>query len=380
MTKIERAFLKFRFGLKVRTSLYKRIAQFLAGKIPLVETMTRIRDRYQKEVSPVESIIMRFKPDYRPRGDFRAQIMSDWLEKMAQGMRPAQAMQDWIPTSEYTLISAGERGRGMAAGLREAATMSLANSRMKKTILANSVQPIVLLGAVVAMLMMFQMKMVPIFVTFKKPELWPSSAHTLYSISYFVQHYLLFVIAVLAALTWIFFVTLPRWKGPRRATIDAIPPWSVYRTQQASAFLLALSSLTAAGVTVYAAMQLLHRNGSPYFRWHLEKMMAMMSRGADNPGAAMNTGLLDKETAGEVEDYSQLGAFKEAIREIGSRNLDESIERIEATMGVLKNIMLIFVAGVVMWIYGTTYMLMATLANGAGGPSSTGASMGPGVR
>jgi type II secretory pathway component PulF len=253
--------------------------------------------------------------------------------------------------------------------MNEAAGMSMANARMKKTIIGQSIQPLVLTAAVMSMFILFQARMVPIFEKIKPVAAWPSGAVRLYNISYFIEHYLLLVVAAMVGMGYVFLVSLPRWKGPRRAMVDTMPPWSVYRVQQSSAFLIALSSLMTAGVTVYASLQLLHRNGSPYLRWHLERMMSAMSQGADNPGAAMNTGLLDKETAGEVEDYSQLGSFREAIQTIGKQNLEDSLERIALTMGALRNVMLIAVAGTVMWIYGTTYMLQADIANSAGSAS-----------
>jgi len=287
---------------------------------------------------------------------------------MANGAQFQDAIKPWIPHGEHMLIAAGARGAGLATGMKEAANLSQANAQMKKTIIGQSIQPAVLVLALVGMFILFQSKMVPIFRVIKPVEAWPSSALRLYNISYFIDHYVLLVIGLMVGAGYGIMLTLPRWRGNGRAFFDSLPPWSIYRIQQSSAFLIGLSSLMEAGVTTYAALQMMHRNGSLYFRWHLERMMAKMATGDSNTGAAMNTGLLDRETAGDVEDYSQLGSFRNAIKEIGKKNLEDSLERIQGAMNALKNVMLILVAGVVLWIYATTYLLQADIANSATNP------------
>lgn len=360
--------LRFQLGLSARISLYKRLSQFIDAQITLGESLERIRRRYRQQASLLEKIRMRFDRNFKPEGDFRAKILGDWVDRMAEGGQFPDAIRNWIPTGEHMLIAAGARGAGLATGMKEAANLSVANAQMKKAIIGQSIQPGVLILALVGMFMLFQRKMVPIFRTIKPVEAWPSSALKLYNISYFIDHYFFLVIAAMIGCGYGIMLTLPRWRGGGRNLVDGLPPWSIYRIQQASAFLIGLSSLMEAGVTTFNALQMMHRNGSPYFRAHLEKMMSNMSRGGPNLGASLNTGLLDQETAGDVEDYSQLGSFRSAIKEIGKKNLDESLERIQAAMGMLKNVMLIMVAGVVLWIYATTYLLQADIANSATNP------------
>jgi type II secretory pathway component PulF len=364
---IERWILKKQFSLRVRTSLYKRISSFLQAKITLTEGLLLLRTRYRKNLSLGEKLQVRFNPSFVAKGDFRATIINEWLERMAEGQRFSQAIHDWVPENEHMLIAAGERGKGLGPGMRDAAGMSEANSRIKKTIIGNSIQPAVLVLALMAMFILFQSKMVPIFKVIKPVETWPSSAMKLYNISYFVDHYLLLVIGLIIAFVYGLLTTLPRWKGAWRQRFDVLPPWSIYRAQQASSFLIGLASLLEAGVPINGALQMMHRNGSPYFRWHLEKMMNVLASGV-NQGIAMNTGMLDKETAGEVEDYSRMRSFRDAIAEMGHRTLEESLERIQNSMDALKNVMLIIVAGSVLWIYATTYLLQADLANSATNP------------
>lgn len=369
LSTLEKRIHKLMFGLQVRTSLYKRIASFLEAKIPLTEGLLLLRNRYRKQLGLGEKLRQRFSPGYVPKGDFRGVIINEWLERIATGERFSEAIKEWVPSNEFMLVAAGERGKGLGPGMMDAARMSQANSQIKKTIVGNSIQPIVLVLALMAMFILFQRKMVPIFIKLRPVDTWPSSATRLYNISYFVDHYLLLVLGLLVAIAYGLLLTLPRWRGVWRQRFDAFPPWSIYRTQQASSFLIGLASLLRAGVPLNAALQMMHRNGTRYFRWHLERMMYTLSGGL-NQGVALNTGLLDRETAGEVEDYSRMRSFREAIEEMGHRTMEQSLERIQNSMGILKNLMLLVVAGTVLWIYATTYLLQADLANSATSPNA----------
>jgi toxin co-regulated pilus biosynthesis protein E len=80
-------------------------------------------------------------------------------------------------------------------------------------------------------------------------------------------------------------------------------------------------------------------------------------------GRALNTGLLDDETAGDVEDYSRLGSFSDAIYVLGSRSLEAGIVQIQMRMGVIKNLLLVLVAGSIIWIYFASFGLQTAIAD-----------------
>lgn len=88
-----------------------------------------------------------------------------------------------------------------------------------------------------------------------------------------------------------------------------------------------------------------------------------MNLGGGNMGRALNTGLLDKETAGDVEDYSRLGSFSEAIYLLGSRSLENSIKIIQARMAIVKNLMLVLVAIIIVAIYYSFFELNNLVAS-----------------
>lgn len=336
--------LKARFGLKARISLYERIVAFLQADIDIVNTLLALRNRY------------------RERKDYRSKVIDSWVAELEHGGSFSDAIKPWVPPAEHMLISAGDRGEGLVTGLQQATVMSNAAARSKGAIIGGLIFPTVLFGMILLLMVMFQSKMVPIFSQLMPVPQWPTSARWLYNISYFVANYLWLVVLSIVGISVLITMTLGSWTRPPREVFDKLPPWSIYRTYQASSFLIGLSSLMKAGVPSFEAIVMMHTNASAWMRMHLERMMSAMKLGGTTDGKALDTGLLDRETAGDVEDYSRLGSFQDALELMGSRSLEAGVKSIETKMAVVRVLMLMAVAMCIGWVYLTTYMLQSSIA------------------
>ena len=342
---MSRAMLKLRFGLNARIGLYERVCAFLENNIDIVSTLTSIRDRYKKGK------------------DFKYKILNEWIAVMNQGGKFADAIQPWVPAAEHMLISAGEKGQGLIAGLKEATVLSSASSKNKKAIIGGLATPVFLTVMILMMLAGFQLKMVPIFSGLLPVEQWPSNASILNTISAaIVDYWYVFLFGVLIV-GFIVTSTIGSWTGSVRNKFDKLPPWSFYKTFQASSFLIALSSLMKAGVPNYDALKMMHRNASPWMKIHLNKMMASMRLSGTNPGEALDTGLLDPATAGDVQDYSKLSSFQDAIYILGKRSIEDGVERTNNKMAVLRNLMFFLVAISIGTVYSTVYTLQSEIGD-----------------
>lgn len=344
---IRRSIAKARFSLKSRISIYERIADFLDAQIDIVSTLKSLRDRYAKT------------------NDYRARILNEWILNMEHGVVFSEAIKDWIPPAEHMLISAGERGVGLKNGLVEAKVLSTASAQTKAAVLGGLIFPLALFGMIIGLMFMFQTQQVPAFTAMLPLERWPSGAKLLYNVSFFFYKYLFVVLGVMATIGFVMAYSMGRWTRPPRAFFDKLPPWSIYRSYQASSFLIGLASLMQAGIANYDALRMMHKNASPWMKMHLERMMSAMKVGGSNPGKALDTGLLDAETAGDVQDYSRLGSFQDAIYRMGKRSLALGVKSIEAKMVIIRNLMLVLVAVSIAWMYLTSYNLQTTIASAA---------------
>lgn len=339
------------FSMKTRMGLYERVGAYVENGVDIVTTMQTIRRRYEQKRSTKK----------------KALILKEWIEVMEYGGEFHDAIKDWVPSSEHMLIAAshGSDG-GLVAGLREARVLSGASAKAKGAIMGGTVFPLVLFAMIIGMLIMFQIQMVPIFKTLLPIPKWPDSAQTLNTLSSFMKNNLIFVLGFLFAGSAVIAWSLPRWKGPMRVKIfDKIPPWSIYRNYQGSSFLIALASLMKGGTSTYDALRSMHSTASPWMQSHLDRMMYLTRQGPENPGEALDTGLLSDDDAGDIKDYSQLNSFPDAVYIIGQRSLEEGVQAIQMKMDVIKNLLLFAVAGSIVWIYLTTYSLQNVIAAGA---------------
>ena len=166
----------------------------------------------------------------------------------------------------------------------------------------------------------------------------------------------------IAALSALISYTINGWVGRAREIFDHLPPWSGYKNYQASSFLIGLASMLKAGVALNDALKMMVKNAPPWLCVHINQMLAALKGGGSNYGEALDTGLFDEETAGDISDYARLSSFENAIFTIGERMVELGVERTSQKMDVAKNLMLFLVAGTVFWIYYTSYDLQTTIA------------------
>lgn len=340
--------VKARFTLGKRMGMYEKIASFLDSDFDLVSTLTAIRDRYVL------------------RKDSRAVILSDWLRVLAQGGRFPDAIAPWVPAAELMLIESGDRSGDLKSGLREAVVLSSSARKSQAAIFGGVAFPSVLFAMVIAILCLFQARMVPIFSELLPIAKWPESAQMLNFISGFLYNNLFFILIAFGIIAFIIGKTMGSWTAPPRNIFDKLPPWNIYKSYQGSSFLIALSSLLRAGVPAYNALRAIYRNASPWMRIHLSKMMVTMNMGGGNVGRALDTGLLDDETAGEIQDYARLGNFAEAIYVFGAKSLEKGVQDIQFRMNIIKNLLLVVVALIILWMYYVSFMLQQVIADSMG--------------
>lgn len=348
--------LKKSFSLNKRLSLYEKLVAFLESDMTLVSSLTLIRDRYAGK--------SRTKSDKkRVKRDSRAKIIDDWLNKLRQGRSFDQAIKDWIPPSELMLIQAGYETGNLITGLKEAAKVSLAAAETRKVVYKSLSYPGILMTVLLAVFFVFQYKIAPTFETMLELPDWPASPKMLYAITSFVTGNIVFIIIGFALLAGLIGRTLGTWIRPPRPFFDKFPPWSIYKISQGSSFLIALSALMTSGTPYFQAIQQIHKNASPWMRQHLEMMMAALKFGSDNPGEALDTGLLSPELAGEVQDYSRTVDFDKAIDKLGNIALVKGIKNVGRIAGVVKGMLIFIVIICILWIYSSSFAINMAISS-----------------
>ena len=346
-------FLKWQFGLKHRLNLYERLAAFTKEEFPLYDSLIKFKTRYDK------------------KKDFRGKIIGTWLEEMKYGAKLSDVLQGWIPDAELNLIQAGEDGKGIEQGLDEAIKFAKSAQKIKSVIVGGATYPVILLLTVLGFIAMFSLKLAPTYLGILPLESWPSMGQNLYNFSHAIVSYWYMLIIFFAISGFIISRTIGIWTGSVREMFDKVPPWSVYKVYQSSAFLISLASMMQSGTPLNDSLKKIKKTSSHWLGNYINDMEKNLKKGGKNFGSHLNVGLLDEETAGDVIDYSELGKFEEAVYTIGEKNLEQSVEKIEMRMAMLKNLMLVLVGVTVGMIYYTSIELNSAVASAAGSSTSS---------
>ncbi len=342
--------LHFAFGVKKRMRLYQRLYRFTEQGIAASKAFQMIWTRYHRT------------RDAR-RAAFRRMIESC----TSLGRSVSEAMSPYIPPHERLLIYAGEDSNSLPQGFDKARYVAGALREMKAVLLKNLAYPIMLFGLLAALFYGLAVWAMPTMLKMAPLEKWPPLSRIVYYIGYGVQHMgVILLVAVIAGIIAIM-RTLPRWHGPVRDWLDQwIPPWTIHREYQSAIFLISMAALTEAGRPVETAIRQLNQIASPWLRRHLTEINQRALAG-ESAGRAFNTGMVDKETCGDLEDYSSAGGLEKALHQIGKDTIEDAVDKIAKASRVLNGVLILAVTAAIGLVYGGIMMLSLSIAHSLGG-------------
>lgn len=330
----------FNLGSRARVRLYDRYMRNAQRNIDLKTATETMYRRYQRE------------------GDLRRAIWRRVLNAFRDGKQFSEAMARYLPPVERMLISVGEKTGRVSEAFAHAIFVTKGLNSIKAALRRNLVYPAVLFVLFGALLWAVAFKIIPLMDTLAPLEKWPLVSRVLKSLAEFVRAFwpviLVAIPVVLGATLW----ALPRWTGRLRSFFDRwIPPFNIHREYNAATFMISLSSLADSGQPIDAAVKDLSVIASPWLRAHLVQMQRRLRDGA-TVSAALNTGLLDKELAGDLEDYDNANALTLVLASIGKDVIEQSIERIEAYAATTRVLMMFLVAGGIILTYSGLVFLV----------------------
>jgi type II secretory pathway component PulF len=351
-TQFERTWAKLFFTEGKRLSIYRRISSLIRNGTNVDDTIAYLYKRASKNGT---------KP-----GEPDAVIFNDWLGKIRNGKPFSTAIADWSPSSERMIIAAGEKSGMLPDTLSAVCDVVESNKRMKKAVLTSLIRPLILAAAAVGVIMLFGIKVIPMFAMVSKPQTWELSAYALYLASQFVTSNWLYVLLAAIAAGFIGVIySLPRLTGPVRVFLDKIPPYSTYRLWVGSGFILSLAAMIKSGEPIQRSMQELMKTASPYLRERLKAGLDGLKMG-NNLGISLEKAghdFPDREVIEELVIYSNQSGFDAALEIIGREWLEKGAKVVEAQAAILNVLATLLMGGVVIWIVIATFSLQNSFSD-----------------
>lgn len=348
---LEKTAAKFlNFGADARIDLYERLAEFDSnGK----DIGTALRKQYQR---------------FKKRGDMRHAVWYDLAGEVTAGGRLSKVIADYVPPSERLAIAAGEDTGNYAEGFTMAAYIAKSVSELRGAIVGTLLYPAIL-GLLFVVLMYFvSWQLVPAMLNIAPVEKWPAISYALYVFSGGIKLFGIWVLIGTVGLAVANIVSFSRFVGPLRAKLDRFWPVNVvYRKVQGAMFVVILAAMQKGGISLDAALRDIRAIATPWLRSHIEIFQRRLAAGR-TPSEAIATGLLDQDVVDTLEDYDDSGSFSKALEIVGKNVVARTIRSVKSVASVFSAMMMLGVAGGIVWTYASMAFLVMGMNNQAPTP------------
>lgn len=270
---LPQSMLRLKFSPRKRIEFYRALLLMDKSGTDQRVAVERVKDMYSSKSRKGSHII--------------ALVAEDALHGLNNGLQLHNALEDWIPPAEVSLLAAGHEAADTARTLGDAIMMVKRQRAILAVVLAKLTYPVVLVLMLGVLLSFASVTIVPQLIGNRPNGAdFEGAAWILYTLSWIVSDYgiaiILGALAFVAAVAY----SLPNWTGPLRVYFDKIPPWSIYREVQGAMFLTAISVMQRSGADVERAVEEVAKHADPWLAERMEYTLHGLRRG-ENLGESL---------------------------------------------------------------------------------------------
>ena len=337
-----------KFSRSQRLSLYKKIAR---------------RSRKQNPADIIRSAAAVAAHAKRRE----AQLLQVIFARLESGSTLASAFAGTVPRRELVFIHVGESNGTLATALSDLVEL-LETERARRTALLKALAMPAMLVTVVLLFMYgagaFLMPeladmyavvqgLVPVTDSFYAASTW------------FSKHAILVAAAVLVTVIAAS-LSVDTQPAAWRSKLDPLPPWSIFRDDNALGFMRMLQLLNRSGVPLGEALKMIGDDAGPWLRGHIGAMLENLDQ-TSRISEVMNTGMLNDETLFEIADMPPTEELEEAL-EIPIGGLIEQLDKRNANIGRFGSLTgILLTAGFILWLMGAIAFMALEFTSQVGG-------------
>lgn len=347
MTKLEIFYAKMvcRLSNDKRIAIWRKLVSLLKNDFTLVNALNRLQ--------MIES-----RGGAKPNEPF-AICMREWEKNLERGMSFSEATRGWIPAEETLLLTSGNMS-SLIVALENVGRIIVANKRIGSAVFSAIAYPTLLLVLVFAIIIMVGLYLVPPLSAVAGDNMvWSGGAASLIWLSNLAgKYWQAFSICFIVFMIFVWW-SLPRFAGRLRVMFDGLPPWNIYKIRLSVGWMMSLSAMVAAGVTIPDAMRMLADNSNRYLRHILEEALHYIANGDNLGDALQNTGMKfpNEELIGDLTIYADMNDFDENLTQISNDYLENSVKRIEALAETLNTVGILLISAVIAWVVLGTFQM-----------------------
>lgn len=353
MNKLELLYAKlvFKMDTEKRMAISRKVASLLRNNFTLMDALHRIE--------MIESHNGR-----KPNEPF-AIAMRDIQQNLERGMTFAQATYGWVPNDETLLLTSGNVS-SLLISLENIGRVVGGINRIKRAMWSAIAYPLFLFALTVAIIIMVGLYLVPpLAEAAGSTVVWRGTAASLVWVSEFAGKYWHVLVGVFAMLFILIWISLPIWTGRLRTLFDKLPPWNTYKLQMSVGWLMSLSAMVAAGVSVPDAMRLLSDYSNRYLSNILEETLHYIANGENLGNALAMTGkdFPSEEIIGDLIIYADMNDFAKNLNQIANDYMEDSVRKMESISSVLNSVGIILVSIIIGWVVMGTFQMQEQITS-----------------
>lgn len=342
-----------RIGNGGRLKLYKKLASLLRNRFSLMDGLEKIK--------------MTITNNGKSPNEPMAVAINCWQASLQNGNSFSVALKGWAPARERLMLSVGDVA-DLESALINVIKVTEGSAKMMGPLVGALAYPAMLAVMSVAIIAGIGMFMVPPMADAAPNIKWTGQALYLVTLSAWVERNWIYMFGCLPVIGVILSFSMGRWKNKLRAYVDGVPPWSMYRIFVGVSWLMCLAALVKAGTPISQAMRSLRSDASPYLLERIDRSLFYINNG-DNLGEAMQKTAMnfpDREIIADLQIYSELDNFAEALDRMADEWLEDSIKAIEQQAAVLNMVAILFVTAVVAWSVMGTFAMQDQITSSMG--------------
>ena len=353
MTNLDLLYAKwvFKSDTEKRMAISRKIASLLRNNFTLMDALNRIE--------MIES-----KDGRKPNEPF-AIAMREIQQNLERGMTFSEATRGWVPNEETLLLMSGNVS-SLLISLENVSRVVNGIKRIKRAMWSAIGYPLFLFMLTFAIIMMVGIYLVPPLAEAAGSDIvWRGTAASLIYVSEFANKYWYIITACLVGGISLVWLSLPIWTGGLRTLFDKLPPWNIYKLQLSVSWLMSLSAMVSAGVSVPESMRLLADNSNRYLSNILEETIHHIANGENLGNALALTGkdFPNNEIIGDLVVYADMNDFDKNIDAIANDYMEESVHKMESLSSVLNSIGIILVSIIIGWIVLGTFQMQEQITS-----------------
>jgi type II secretory pathway component PulF len=291
--------------------------------------------------------------------------MREIQKNLERGMTFAEATEGWVPNEETLLLTSGNVS-SLLISLENITRIVDGISRIKRALISAVAYPLFLFALTIGIIVMVGIYLVPPLIDAAGSEVvWRGTAASLVWVSSFAGKYWHMFTGIFIALVGIIWASLPIWTGKLRTLFDKLPPWNTYKLQLSVSWLMSLSAMVSAGVSVPDAMRMLSDKSNRYLSDILDEALHYIANGENLGNALALTGkdFPTDEIIGDLMIYSDMNDFAKNISQIANDYMNESVRKMESISNVLNSIGIILVSIIIGWVVLGTFQMQEQITS-----------------